>query len=144
MDFSGEFEVKSSKNAVYDFVTDPEKLSLCIPGFKSIDIKNEDEFSVVVRIGVAFIRGDFNIDMKLAEKIEGKHARVLGHGKGLGGTIDLDAVFDLSDRDNVTLMTWRARALIGGKIASLGQRVMGNQADKMINEMFDSLKKNLS
>lgn len=144
MDFNGEFEVESPRKAVYSFVTDPEKLSACIPGFKSAEIKNPDEFSVVVKMGVAFIKGDFMIDMKFLDKIENKHAKVSGTGKGLGGSIDLNAVLDLSDQNGKTLMTWKASALIGGKLASLGQRIMNRQADKMIAEMFESLKKALS
>lgn len=144
MDFKGEFEVQTSREAVYSFVTDPEKFSSCVPGFKSVDIKGPDEFSMVVKMGVAFIRGDFSIDMKFQDKKENEHARVSGSGKGLGGNIDLDAVFDLTDRDGSTVMTWTASALVGGKLASLGQRVMNRQAEKMISELFDSLKSALS
>lgn len=144
MDFNGEFEVKSPSRDVYDYVTDPEKLSSCIPGFRSMTVKDQDEFSVVVKMGVAFIKGDFSIDMKLIDKIQNEHAKVTGQGKGLGGSIDLQAVFDLSEKDGVTVMTWNASALVGGKLASLGQRVMGRQAEKMINDMFDQLRASLS
>lgn len=144
MDFSGEFEVESSRENVYSFVTNPEKLSACIPGFRSLNIKGPDEFSVVVRMGIAFIKGDFQIEMKMLDRVENEHARVSGNGKGLGGSIDLDAVLDLSEHDGKTLMTWKASALIGGKLASMGQRVMNRQAENMIKEMFESLKNALS
>lgn len=144
MDFSGEFEVQTSRKDVYAFVTDPEKFSSCVPGFKSLDIKGQDEFTMVVKMGVAFIRGDFSIDMKFQDKKENEHARVSGSGKGLGGTIDLNAVFNLTERDGLTLMTWNASALVGGKLASLGQRVMNRQAEKMISELFGSIKAKLS
>lgn len=144
MDFNGEFEVKSSRKEVYDFVTDPEKLSSCIPGFKSMDVKGPDEFSIVVKMGIAFIKGDFKIDMKMLDKVENEHAKVSGSGKGLGGSIDLNAVFDLTEKDGMTVMNWSASALVGGKLASMGQRVMNRQAEKMIKQMFDSLKENLS
>ncbi len=144
MDFNGEFEVSSTRKDVYDYVTNPEKLSACIPGLKSIDVRGNDEFSVVVKMGIAFIKGDFSIDMKLLDMKENQHARVSGQGKGLGGSIGLEAVFDLSEKDGKTVMTWNASALVGGKLASMGQRVMGNQAQKMISQMFECLKEKLS
>ena len=144
MDFSGTFEVKASVSDVYHFILDPNKLSSCIPGLKELSVVSPDEFNVVVRAGVAFIKGDFKINMKVVEKNEPTHAKIKGNGQGLGGTLDLEAIIDMKEANGGTSMDWKADAKVGGKIASVGQRMIGRQAEKIITELFDGIKKNLS
>jgi carbon monoxide dehydrogenase subunit G len=142
MDFNGTFTVKAKAEDVYKFVLNPEKLGACIPGFKELSVVSPDEFNVVVRAGVAFIKGDFKITMKVAEKEEPKFARITGNGQGLGGTLDLDASLHLTESNGETSMEWKAEAKVGGKIASLGQRMIGRQAEKIITELFDGIRNN--
>jgi carbon monoxide dehydrogenase subunit G len=40
-------------------------------------------------------------------------------------------------------MKWSADALVGGRIASVGQRLLSGQAEKIIKELFGCLQKQL-
>ena len=142
MDFNGTFTVKAPASEVYKFILDPKKLGGCIPGFKELSVVSPDEFNVVVRAGVAFIKGDFKINMKIMEKEEPKYAKITGNGQGLGGTLDLEATINLKEENGEAYMEWKADAKVGGKIASLGQRMIGRQAEKIITELFEGIKKN--
>ena len=51
---------------------------------------------------------------------------------------------DLSEADGKTKMDWKADAKVGGKLGSMGQRLIGGQAQKIIKELFDNLEKKLS
>jgi carbon monoxide dehydrogenase subunit G len=144
MDFKGTFEVTASSNDVYNFLMDPEKLSPCIPGLQKLDKVSNEEFTVVVRVGVAFIRDNFTIKFKVVESVAGKHAKFTGNGSGKSGTMDLTAVMDLIEASGKTTMNWSANVSVGGKIGSLGQRVMAGQAEKIIKQMFDSIEESLS
>ncbi|MCL4341151.1 MAG: carbon monoxide dehydrogenase subunit G [Candidatus Thermoplasmatota archaeon] len=142
MDFNGTFTAKAPASEVYKFILDPHKLGSCIPGFKELSVLSPDEFNVVVRAGVAFIKGDFKINMKVVEKEAPKYAKITGNGQGLGGTLDLEATINLTEDNGNTSMEWKADAKVGGKIASLGQRMIGRQAEKIITELFEGIKKN--
>ena len=144
MDFNGTFEVNAPISEVYSFIMDANKLSSCIPDLKDLSVVSPDEFNIVVRAGVAFIKGDFKINMKVVEKTEPTHAKIKGNGQGLGGTLDLEADLDMKEANGGTVRVWKADAKVGGKIASVGQRMIGRQAEKIINELFDGIKKNLS
>lgn len=144
MNFDGTFEVNADKKTVFDTIMDPNKISECIPGFKSLEVASPEEYSVVVRVGLAFIKGDFNIKFKVVEKEEGSHAKLKGNGMGMGGTLDLEAVMDLSEDAGKTKMSWTADAKVGGKLGAMGQRIIGGQAQKMIKELFGCLEKKLS
>ena len=144
MNFDGTFEVEANKDKVYATIMDPNQLSECIPGLKSVEVASPEEFSVVVRVGLAFIKGDFNIKFKVVEKAEPIHAKLSGIGSGMGGTLDLVANMDLSEDNGKTKMDWAADAKVGGKLGSMGQRIIGGQAQKMIKQLFDCLEKKLS
>ncbi len=144
MNFEGTFEVDATSERVFKAVMDPNEISSCIPGFKSLNVISPEEYSVVVRVGLAFIKGDFNIKFKVVERDENRHAKLTGNGQGMGGTLDLDAIMDLSEASGKTKMDWKADAKVGGRLGSMGQRLIGGQAQKLIKELFDNLQKKLS
>lgn len=144
MNFDGTFEVDATSEKVFNTVMDPNEISSCIPGFKSLNIISPEEYSVIVRVGLAFIKGDFNIKFKVVERDQNKHAKLSGNGQGLGGTVDLEAIMDLSEDGGKTKMDWKAEAKVGGKLGSMGQRLIGGQAQKLIKELFKNLEEKLS
>jgi len=144
MDFSGSFEIVKPAKDVYHFLIDPKSMSSCIPGVKDLKIDTPESYTLVVRVGVAFIKGDMTMKINLVEKEEGKHAKIAGNGTGMGGTITMEATMDLAEANGKTVLNWKATANVGGKIASLGQRVMNHEAQKLIKQIFDNLEKNLA
>lgn len=141
MNFDGTFEVNADKDTVFETIMNPNEISGCIPGFKSLNVISPEEYSVVVRVGLAFIKGDFNIKFKVVESEPGVHAKLTGNGMGMGGTLDLQANIDLSEEAGKTKMDWKADAKVGGKLGAMGQRIIGGQAQKIIKEMFACLEK---
>lgn len=144
MNFDGTFEVNANKDMVFKTIMDPNEISGCIPGFKSLNVISPEEYSVVVRVGLAFIKGDFNIKFKVVESEPSSHAKLSGNGMGMGGTLDLQATIDLSEDAEKTKMDWKAEAKVGGKLGAMGQRIIGGQAQKIIKEMFSCLEKKFS
>ena len=143
MHFDGSFEVKAKKDVVFDFLLDPKKISGCMPDLQKLDVKSPDDFTAVVRAGVSFIKGDFVMHFTTVEKNPSNHAKLVAHGTGIGSTVDLDTVIDLEESGNGTTMKWSADARVGGRIASVGQRLLNGQAEKIIKQLFGCLQKQL-
>ncbi len=81
----------------------------------------------------------------VVEKTPPTHAKLVAHGTGIGSTIDMDTFMDLSDGPGGgTSMKWAAEAKIGGRIASVGQRLIEGQAEKIIKNLFSCLEAKLS
>jgi carbon monoxide dehydrogenase subunit G len=141
MHFEGNFDARAPPARVYSALMDPNELSACMPGFQRADVKSPGEFTVVVKAGVSFIRGDFTIKFSLAEAREPTHAKLLGRGAGMGSVVDIEATMDISEvAGGGSSMKWSAEARVGGKIASLGERLLEGQAEKIIREMFACLR----
>lgn len=143
MHFEGSFEVRAQRPKVFEFLMQPKKISGCMPDLQKLEVRSPDDFTAVVRAGVAFIKGDFTMNFAISEKQPPSHAKLSGRGSGIGSTVDLQTTIDLEETKKGTLMKWSADALVGGRIASVGQRLLSGQAEKIIKELFGCLHKQL-
>lgn len=145
MHFEGTFNVKAPKEKVFGLMLDPNQISQCMPDLQKLDVKTADDFTAIIKAGVSFIRGDFNMHFTVVEKTPSTHAKLLAHGTGIGSTVDMDTLMDLSDdASGGTTMKWSAEAKIGGRIASVGQRLIEGQAEKIIKQLFSCLEGKLN
>lgn len=139
MHFEGTFTVKAPKSKVFEFLIDPRKVSGCLPDLQRLDVKSADEFTAIVKVGISFLKGDFTMNFKVVEKEPPNHAKLSARGSGIGSVIDLETVMDLTESDGKTTMKWVADAKVGGRIASVGQRLISSQAEKIIKQLFDCI-----
>ncbi|MFQ6011369.1 MAG: CoxG family protein [Nitrososphaerales archaeon] len=144
MHFDGKFDVKADKQKVFDFLLDPNALASCLPDLQKVDVISQDEFKVTVKVGISFIKGTMDMTFKVTERDPPNHAKLQARGTGVGSSIDMTTGLDLVDGpDGGTSMNWTADANVGGMIASIGQRLLNNGAEKMVTQLFDSIKTNL-
>lgn len=140
MHFEGTFDVKAPKDRVFSMMLDPNQISQCMPDLQKLEVKSSDDFTATVKAGVSFIKGDFTLHFTTVEKTPSTHAKLVARGNGIGSTVDMEAVMDLADvAGGGTSMKWVAEAKIGGRIASVGQRLLSGQAEKIIKNLFECL-----
>lgn len=126
-------------------VTNPNQVASCMPGFRRLAVKSEDEFDVVVTVGIAIIRGEISLRFRTLEKAAPSKVRMNAHGVGLGSAVDVEMMTQLEDeKDGGTSMKWTAEASVSGKVASLGQGLVRAQAEKIIRELFECLRSKLA
>lgn len=146
MEFSGEERIKASRDKVWAFVTDPEKIAQCAPGLEDdgLQIVDEDHFKVKVRAGVGMIRTTFEFDCEWVERNEPNHAHIRARGNAPGSSVTMDATMDLSDGDEgETVMVWKTDAQISGRLAGVGGRLINPVADRMTGQVFDCFREKL-
>jgi len=142
--FEGVFEATVPASRVYSLVTDPQEVAGCMPGLQKVDLKSSDEFDAVVKVGVSFIRGDFILRFRSIEKRPTSGAKFAVHGTGLGSAVDMVIALEISEREGGGCsMSWRADVTVSGKVASLGQRLMESQAEKIMTEFFECFRQKL-
>jgi len=144
MHFEGQFDTRASESGVYALATDPKEVAGCIPGLQKVDVKSPEEFDAVVRVGVSFIRGDFTLHFRLVEKEPVSRAKFAVHGMGLGSAVDIEIILAIStENEGGASMRWQADAKVNGRVASLGQRLMEAQAERIVREFFDCFRQKL-
>ncbi len=144
MHFEGVFNVRAPKEKVFGTLMNPNEISQCMPDLQKLDVKSPEDFTVIVRAGVSFIKGDFTLHFNVAERNAPTHGKLTAHGTGMGSTVDMETTMDISDaQQGGSSMKWAADAKVGGRIASLGQRLLEGQAEKIIRQLFECLQHKL-
>ena len=144
MHFEGTQQIKASRQTVFTFLLDPDKVAGCAPGFVSMDILAPDHFKPTLGVGVGAVKAKFTLDVQLANVREPDHGEVKAHGVAAGSAVDLTAVVDLlSVSDTETTMNWVADVTVSGTIASVGARLLENTAHKQIAKFFDCFRQHL-
>ncbi len=144
MHFEGVFDAGAPRTRVYEMVTDPNQMAECMPDLQKVQVRSPDDFDAVVKVGVSPIRGEFVLHFVTVEKEPPSGVKFGVHGTGLGSAIDMEIAVRLSEgKGGGTSMNWTADASVSGKIASLGQRLMESQAERIIKQFFGCLSERL-
>jgi len=144
MRFEGSVPIKASREKVWAFVVDPERVGQCGPGVEKIEVIDATHFKATAKVGIGFISARFNVNMEFAELQPPDRALIKAHGQAPGSAVDATAEMHLSDGpDGTTVMDWSADVNLSGTLASVGARLIEGTANKMIGQTFECMKTTL-
>lgn len=143
--FNGEFTVDASRQATYDFLSNPQKFAPCLPTFENIQMKSERTGDVTVKVGVGKIRGSAVVELTLKDEREPVRAAYDGKGKIMGSAFNMGTSFDLEDAEGGgTLVKWAGDLTMFGKLVALAGGLIKPLAKKDIKRLVDALQAALS
>jgi hypothetical protein len=145
LQYSGEEKIPAGFDAVWAFVTVPEKVGRCFPDVVDVIVTDPTHFEAVVKVGVGPVRGRFKLKVELQPDRSRRRIDMKISGGGFGSAVDQTAGADLIDAgDGTTLMKWSGAAVARGPIAAVGGRVLDAQAQKLIAQAFGNVRQQLS
>lgn len=142
MQFEGKTTINAPQQQVWEFLTDPDQVSLCAPGLESMEVLSPDEkFRAVASVGLGSMKVRFATDVEWIALDAPSHAKMRAHGKAPGSTVDATAEMELQVvNDQTTELIWTAVVTIQGTIASLASRLMGSVTERLTGEFFNCVK----
>lgn len=144
LQYAGEETIAAAPDAVWAFVTDPEKVGHCFPEIVDVTVRDPTHFDAVVKVGVGPVRGRFTLKVELRPASNCRIDMKISGG-GLGSTVDLTSVADLVDTGaGTTLLKWSGQAEARGPVAAVGGRVLDAQAQKLIAQAFANVRLQLT
>lgn len=145
MELRGEYTVAAPMVLVWDCLISPEVLRASIPGCLSLDGSVADGFAAKVRIAVGPIKATFDGAVSLSNLDAPRSCTITGQGQGgIAGFARGDADVTLEETADGTIIRYHARALVGGKLAQLGGRLIEATANKLAGEFFATLAKEVA
>ena len=145
MDMTGEYRIPASRDQVWAALNDPETLKASLPGCESLEKVSEHEFAATVVAKVGPVRAKFNGNVSLSNLNPPESYTISGEGKGgAAGFAKGGADVRLVEEGGVTILTYTAKADVGGKLAQLGSRLIDGTAKKMADEFFDNFSKQVA
>ena len=140
MILEGKYEFGTPREKLWEFIIDPAKIGKCLPDLKTLQVEGADKFVAVIRVGVGLIRSDFKFRIELLGKEPVSHVRLRAVGSGSGSSIILDTTIDLKETPDGSQLAYRSDVKVAGLMASLGQRVIRETADKTISGIFECIR----
>ncbi|MGB4865152.1 MAG: carbon monoxide dehydrogenase subunit G [Hyphomicrobium sp.] len=137
MDITGEYRISAPREVVWAALNDPDTLARCIPGCKELDAKSPEEMTAKVALKIGPVSATFAGTVRLEDIAAPSGYTLVGQGNGgLAGFAKGRAVVRLADEGADTVLTYNAKAELGGKIASLGSRLIQSTTRKLADQFF--------
>jgi hypothetical protein len=106
---------------------------------------SDREFAATVVAKVGPVKAKFNGNVTLSNLNPPESYTISGEGKGgAAGFAKGGADVRLTDEGDITVLTYTAKADVGGKLAQLGSRLIDGTAKKMADEFFDNFSKQVA
>jgi carbon monoxide dehydrogenase subunit G len=137
MDFSGRYLIPASPAIVWAALNDAEILKSCIPGCEKMTKTDDTHFEAVATLKIGPVKATFKGNVAL-ENLDPPHRATL-KGEGQGGVAGFakgEAEIVLTPEDGGTVLTYTAKANIGGKLAQIGQRLIDGAAKQIADDFF--------
>jgi len=137
MRVEGQFEFEGiSSEAVWDFLTDANRIAECLPGCEKLDKTGEGTYEMQMKIGIGAISGSFSGGIRLHNLQPTSQYEMTVNGNGAPGFVKGEGKVQLSPKDSGTLLQYSGDVSAGGAIASVGQRMIGGAARMVIDQFF--------
>ncbi|HEX2912403.1 MAG TPA: carbon monoxide dehydrogenase subunit G [Chloroflexia bacterium] len=148
MEINGEYKFKAPINKVWDVLMDKEALQASVPGCEKFEEVEPQTYNVVMKVGVASIKGTYNGRITIADADQPKHYKLIVGGQGGPGFLNGEGIFDLSENSNggddpETVVAYKGTANVGGTLAGIGARMLMPVAKKLVHDFFKSMEKRI-
>ncbi len=137
MDMSGEYRIPAPRDRVWAALNDPEVLRQAIPGCEELTKTSDTELEAKVTAKVGPVKAKFGGNVHLENINAPESYSIVGEGKGgAAGFAKGGADVHLKEDGSDTILTYHAKAEVGGKLAQIGSRLIQGTAKKMADDFF--------
>lgn len=139
MNLTGRYEIPAPRARVWQALNDPAILKTAIPGCSELQRTDDHGFKAMVTAKVGPISATFQGEVVLSELDPPNSYVISGRGQGgVAGFAKGSARIQLSDGEIGTVLDYVADVDVGGKLATVGSRLIQGVAKKNADEFFTS------
>ena len=137
---NGQAEASAAPADVWRMLLDPKTLEAIIPGCHGVEKLSDTHFRADVTLGVGPVTGRYRADIKLSDLDAPKAVTLSGTVTGALGDAQGAGHITLTPTDTGgTWLAYEYDAEIGGKVASIGGRLLDGAAKIVIRQFFEAL-----
>ncbi len=145
MDFSGRYVIPAPAETVWAGLNDPETLKACIPGCEKLEKTDPTNFVATATLKIGPVKARFQGKVGLSDLDPPHRCRLTGEGQGgVAGFAKGEAEVVLTPEGDGTVLTYTAKASVGGKLAQIGQRLIDGAAKQIADDFFSRFAERLT
>jgi carbon monoxide dehydrogenase subunit G len=142
MKLQGDYVFDAPVDEVWKALLDPIVLAAVMPGCEKLDLV-DGTYVGDLNIKVGPVQGKFSGKVDLKDIVEPKSYTMNVDGRGAPGFVKATASVKLEAEGDKTKMTYDADAQVGGKIASVGQRLLEASSRAITKQSLEGLNENI-
>jgi len=140
MKLAGEYVFDGPREEVWELMRDPEALAAALPGTQSLNQVSESEYEGKMDVRVGPVAGLFAGRVVISDEVPPESYTLSVEGKGSPGFANGTGHVQLIDReDGTTLVKYEGELQVGGRLASVGQRLIESVSKSLTRQGLESL-----
>ena len=145
MELTGQQLIPLDQETTWRALNDPEILKACIPGCEAFDKLNDTQYQLTMTARIGPVSAKFKGVMTLGDVDPPRGYTISFEGQGgVAGFAKGEAAVSLEPEGESTRLSYTAKAMVGGKLAQLGARLIDGVARKLANDFFSAFNARLS
>ncbi len=145
MEMTGEQLIPQPQDVTWKALNDTAVLKACITGCETIEQTGDNEYQLVMLAKVGPVSARFKGKMTLSDIDAPQSYRIAFEGQGgVAGFAKGAASVHLTTVEGGTKLAYTCNAMIGGKLAQVGSRLIDGVAKKIAGEFFTAFNTKVS
>lgn len=139
MDVNGEYTFDAPQELTWQALQDPEVLASIMPGGEDFKEIGENEYAGMLNVKVGPVQGKFTGVIKLSDITPPESYNLQVDGNGAPGFVKANGGLELTGQGETTHMAYQGSVQIGGRIASVGHRLLEASTKSIIRQSLEGL-----
>lgn len=140
MKIEGSHTFAAPQDTVWPMLLDPNVLAKVMPGCEKLEQVGPNEYTGVLKIRVGPVQGTFDGVVTLSDINAPESYQMEVNGKGAPGFVKGNGRIHLEgDSEAATVMRYEGEVQVGGRLASVGQRLLDTSARAVIRQSLEGL-----
>lgn len=143
MEYAGEVTMGADAQTLWETVSDPRHLTMCVPGAKEVERISETQYEGVIERTVAGVTIELASEVELTELDPPERVVVnaIGSDARTGSRMEAHAVMTMSENDDGSaILVYEIEMSFSGRLATLGSRIIRRQISSDIDTFFDNVR----
>jgi len=139
MDLAGTYTFDAPHDTVWQALMDPAVLAKVMPGCEKLELVDANQYKGILNVRVGPVQGRFEGLVTITNVNAPESYAIQVDGKGAAGFMKGTGVIRLEPQGDSTLMHYAGQAQVGGRIASVGQRLLDSTAKALSRQSLEGL-----
>ena len=135
----GSYTFEATQQTVWESLQNPTVLTSVLPGCDRLDEVGERQWEGDLNVKVGPVQGKFKGKVEMQDLVAPDSFTLKIDGSGSTGFVKATAKVDLEGAGDSTIVNYDSDAQVGGRIASVGQRLLDSSAKAIIQQSLEGL-----